>query len=316
VTLSQLKVFVLVARLGSVKAAAAALGVSEPAVSQALTALRQSLGDQLMVRAGTTMELTAAGRRVVGIASQMVNLAADAESAVRQSQGAPELLRVVATNTIATTVAPALLQAFTARGGRVEVTLGTASTAEMQALLLERLADVVLGPLLVTPGIDSTPFMRYRLVFVAATGHRLAGAGTVPVERLAGEPWCVDPTGPDPGSDIGQVITRLRVPPERIRVFPTAHEAWAAAAAGNGIAPAVEQLVERERERLGLNLLPVTSQERMWHVNTLSPDRRSVAASRLRRFLATPDALHVMHRADAGVPAARFKPPVYVTIWS
>src|SRR4029450_9198452 len=40
VTLTQLGAFVLVARLGSVKAAATALGVSEPAVSQALAALR------------------------------------------------------------------------------------------------------------------------------------------------------------------------------------------------------------------------------------------------------------------------------------
>ncbi|HEX9258317.1 MAG TPA: hypothetical protein VF855_02190, partial [Acidimicrobiales bacterium] len=84
------------------------------------------------------------------------------------------------------------------------------------------------------------------------------------------------------------------------------------------LGPAVEQLVDREQDRLGLAVLPVAggALERMWHVSTLAADRRSTAASRLRRFLATPDALHVMHRADAGVPAARFKPPVYVTIWS
>ncbi len=46
-TLTQLNAFVLVARLGSVTAAANALGVSEPAVSQALSALRLHLGDQL-----------------------------------------------------------------------------------------------------------------------------------------------------------------------------------------------------------------------------------------------------------------------------
>ena len=45
-TLTQLNAFVLVARLGSVTAAANALGVSESAVSQALSALRLHLGDQ------------------------------------------------------------------------------------------------------------------------------------------------------------------------------------------------------------------------------------------------------------------------------
>ena len=62
-TLTQLNAFVLVARLGSVTSAANALGVSESAVSQALTALRQHLGDQLVSRGPSGMTLTAAPRR-------------------------------------------------------------------------------------------------------------------------------------------------------------------------------------------------------------------------------------------------------------
>ena len=61
-TLTQLETFVLVARLGSVKAAARSLGVSEPAVSSALAALRQQLGDQLVERTANGMELTPGGR--------------------------------------------------------------------------------------------------------------------------------------------------------------------------------------------------------------------------------------------------------------
>ena len=51
VTLTQLKAFVMVARLGSVKAAAESLEVTEPAVSGAVAALRRELGDPLFVRA-------------------------------------------------------------------------------------------------------------------------------------------------------------------------------------------------------------------------------------------------------------------------
>ena len=96
VTLTQLEAFVLVARLGSVTAAAATLGVSEPAVSGALAALRQQLGDTLVERGPHGMTLTAGGRRLMPIASQMVDLAAEAEDAIRQAQGAPDRLRVVA----------------------------------------------------------------------------------------------------------------------------------------------------------------------------------------------------------------------------
>lgn len=106
VTLTQLEAFVLVARLGSVKAAAGALGVSEPAVSGALAALRKHLDDPLITRSAAGMSLTAGGQRLVGIASQMVNLAAEATAAIRQAQGAPEQLRVAATSTVTEFVAP------------------------------------------------------------------------------------------------------------------------------------------------------------------------------------------------------------------
>jgi Bacterial regulatory helix-turn-helix protein, lysR family len=57
-TLTQLGAFVLVARPGSVRAAPDVLGVSEPAVSRALAALRQHMDDQLVVRDGNVMILT------------------------------------------------------------------------------------------------------------------------------------------------------------------------------------------------------------------------------------------------------------------
>ena len=283
VTLTQLKVFVLVARLGSVKGAATALGVSEPAVSQALTALRQSLGDQLLTRTTTGMELTTTGQRVVGIASQMVHLAGEAEEAVRQSQGAPELLRVVATSTIGQAVAPALLQAFTARAGHVEVTLGIASTDEIAALLHERLADVALGPLLPSArrdGLSSEPLMRYRLALVAAREHRLANAPAVPLRQLRDEVWLVDPEGNDPGSQVGQIVQRTGVPPERVRVFPNQTAVCAAAAEGAGVAAVVEHLLQRDAAGPRLTKLPVAEfpLDRLWHVERAG--RRATTTSR------------------------------------
>src|SRR6266545_84915 len=122
-TLTQLESFVLVARLGSVKAAARSLGVSEPAVSSALASLRQQLGDLLVVRTSNGMELTPGGRRLVPIASQMVGLAVEAEAAIRQAQGAPETLRVVGTSEVAESVAPALVAAFASKS-KAEVSLG------------------------------------------------------------------------------------------------------------------------------------------------------------------------------------------------
>jgi hypothetical protein len=52
------------------------------------------------------------------------------------------------------------------------------------------------------------------------------------------------------------------------------------------------------------------------YVCSLESQRRSRAADKLRRFVRTPDAMQAMYRPDNGVPAAKFRPPVYVTLWS
>jgi LysR family transcriptional regulator, low CO2-responsive transcriptional regulator len=320
VTLNQLKVFVLVVRLGSFRAAASALGVSEPAVSQALAALRQSLGDQLVSRRGPTLTLTAAGQRVVGLASQMVNLAVAAEDAVRAANGDADLLRVVASANVADSVAPALLQAFTRRASNVEATLGVAASGEMQALLAERLTDVALGPPLAgpaAPGVVSEPLLRYRLLVVAAHAHPAHRVYVRSLAALRHEEWLVDPTATDPESDLGRLLTHIGVPESNVRVFPTQPAAWASAATGTGIAPAIEHLWIRDRHPDAAPLaVPETPLELLWHVSMLDGDRRPAVAGRLHRFLATSDATQAMYRADGGVPASRFRPPVYVTLWS
>jgi len=320
VTLNQLKVFVLAVRLGSMRAAAQALGVSEPAVSQALTALRQSLGDALLVREGSGMVLTPAGRRVVGLASQMVNLAVEAEAAVRHAQGSPELIRVVATATVGEAVVPALLQAYTHRALNVEATLGIGTVAEMTALLTERLADVAIGPRLSGPaavGIISEPLQRFRLAFVASRADPLTANGPVSLARLREVDWLVDPTGTDPLSEVGHLLAHARVAESRIRVFPSQSAAWAAAASGTGIAPAVEHIFTATGNPT-LVVVPVQGSPypMFWYASMLGGDRTPTTASRLRRFLGTPDALQAMYRSDGGVPASKFRPPVHVTIWN
>ncbi|MGD0065758.1 MAG: LysR family transcriptional regulator, partial [Streptosporangiaceae bacterium] len=244
-TLTQLNAFVLVARLGSVTAAANALGVSESAVSQALSALRLHLGDQLVTRGPAGMALTAGGSRLLSTASQIVVLGAEAHAAVRAAQGAPEQLRVVSTSTIAEFVIGPLTEAFSKRfPGSVEVSAGVAVTREMGVLVANRLADVAIAPTRpdAALALATEPIFKYRLVVVTAGQPRLRGN---PRQWL----WFVDPSGTDPGSETGQLLTGLSIPEDRVRVFPNQTAAWAAAADGTGVAPAVEHLVAQRLRR-------------------------------------------------------------------
>ena len=314
-TLTQLSAFVLVARLGSVKAAAAALGVSEPAVSQALASLRKYFADSLLIRGANGMELTAGGSRLLTVAAQMVALGAEAESAGRSAQGQPEQLRLVADSTMVEFVSGPLAEAFSARtSGSVEVSSGVATSAEMAALVSQRLADLALGPYLATDpqlALVSEPIMRGALVLLAAPETALSG----PAARW---PWLVDPSGTDPDSDVSRLLRRLGVPEARISVYPNQTAAWEAAAAGDGVAPALSHLAAHQLRRQELRIVdtPATPLQTCWHATTLRPDRRSPAASSLRHFLGTPEAMRLLRSPGGGVPPSRFRPPVYVTIWS
>ena len=113
------------------------------------------------------------------------------------------------------------------------------------------------------------------------------------------------------------MLERLRVPTSRLRVFPSEAAAWAAAADGDGIAPAVAHVVMREVQRGTLVHLPVegTPIDLLWYVSTLPGDRCSPAANKLRRFLATPgrdagDAPVRRQRARIALPSSRLRDPL------
>lgn len=312
-TLTQLSAFVLVARLGSVKEAASVLGVSEPAVSQALTALRQHFGDQLIERTAEGMVLTPGGARLAPIASQMVGLGTEAESAVRSARGAPDQLRVVATNALAEFIATPVVEAFTARLSRpVEATVGVTTHDQLPVLIASRLADAgIWDGRAAAPGVAIEAIFRYELI--AVTSAQTAARGDV--ARL---PWLVDPSGTDPASEVTALLQRLEVAAKQVRVFPNQTAAWAAAAEGAGIAPAIAHLVAPriQRGELCVVATPATPMQGVWSMATLPSGSRSAITGTFQRFLKTPEALHILRRPDAGVPVARFRPPVRVTIWN
>ncbi|MFI1164454.1 LysR family transcriptional regulator [Streptomyces sp. NPDC020801] len=315
-TVTQLSTFVLVARLGSVGAAARTLDVSESAVSQALAALRTHFGDPLIRRTGGGgMRLTPAGARLLPVASRMVALNADAETAVRAARGAPDELRVVATSTLAEFVLPQLVEAFACRSGRrTETSFGVASGNEMRVLVENRLADVGLGPHLGAARggeLVGEPLFRTQLVVViGARSPRPPG----PPPQWS---WLVDSSGTDPDADSGRLLRRLGVAEGHVWVFPNQAATWAAAAEGAGVAPASAHLVSPRIRRDELRILetPATPSDATWHATVLQPEHRSPATAAFLHFLHTPAATRIMRAPGACVPPSRFRPPVYVTLW-
>ena len=314
-TFTQLRAFATVARVGSLTAAAQVLGVSEPAVSGAVASLRRDLEDQLFVRVRGGIRLTPGGERLAAAAAEILGLEDRMRREVREARGEHGLLRLAVSATVAEYVSAPLLDAFTRRWPRLEVAQEVAAPEDFEGLLADRRADVVLGPApLPRPDIEAVPFLRYKLVVVCGPRHRLARVRHLTPAALRGERWLVGPAH----GDLARLVAERRLPAPELGAFATEGAAQAAAAAGEGLMLAIAHTVIdplRHGSLVRLNL-PGTPLDGMWHAATLSAERSSPEASALRRFVTTPEATHAIVARPGGVPAGRFRPPVYVTIWS
>jgi DNA-binding transcriptional LysR family regulator len=311
-TLSQLRSFVTVARLGSVKAAARALGVSEPAVSGAVGALRRELGDELYLRSGGALELTAGGRRLAGAASEMLDLADETRRAVRDADSESAKLRVAATPSFAEFAAGPMLNAFSHQQPGIEVDQRVARRQDLAALLAVRSVDLTLGPPVAdrpdVPALVSEPFLRYGLIVVSAPGHTLATSKGLPPSALVSTPWLLGPYENERSTDTGSFLARQSIAPRRTRAYPNFAAALAQVASGRGVTLAIAHTVRDELERGSLVELDVrgTPISALWYVSTLRQELRTQSAEALRRFVTTPDATRAMLARGGGVPAERF----------
>jgi DNA-binding transcriptional LysR family regulator len=316
-TFTQLRTFALVAELGSLRAAAEALGVSEPAVSAAVGALRTDLGDPLFRRTGTGIALTPGGRALATRAREIVRLADRTRREVGQASTAGHL-RVLATAACAEHVAGEVVAEFTRRVPRAAVDLVVGTTDCAATALAEDVADIVLGvrPAPTTGHIpESVPFLRYVRIVVAAPTHPLARRPRPGVDELARYPWLTGPGGIEAGSEEERWAARVGLLPA-VEEHESEAAALAAVRSGPGLLLALGHDVSADLRRGTLVRLPVegTPVTGLWWATIPGDGRATSAARALQRFLTTPDATSALLSRPARQDRPR--PTVRVELWS
>lgn len=179
--LDLLHTFLEVHRAGSITAAAARLGVSQPAVSERISRLEAELGAELLVRTARGVTPTAAGDVLAARIAEPVDRLRDAWAAPAPDE--PAVVRIgAASDVTAARLIPALAP-LTARGVRLAFSLGLAND------LLARLAD---GELDVVVSSVRTPMRGIRYRGLVDEEFVLVGAPliarTVDASRLAVDP--------------------------------------------------------------------------------------------------------------------------------
>jgi DNA-binding transcriptional LysR family regulator len=134
--LKRLKTFVTVAERGTVTGAAAALRITQPALSRQLQGLQAELGISLFEQVGRRLHLTAEGAQLLPASRALIGQADTlVEQARTLSRGDTGELRVGATSHMIANVFPGFLRRFAAKYPRVRVTTVEAGGIDQWQLL-------------------------------------------------------------------------------------------------------------------------------------------------------------------------------------
>lgn len=204
--LHHLRVFAAVAEAGSFTRAAAALRLSQPAVSKSVRELEREVGMPLLDRVGRGARPTEGGAALLARARELFGVERVAAEELARLRGLERgTLRVGASTTIATYFLPQLLTRFHAAHPGVTLRVASANTRDIARRLLERRLDVALveGPV----AHERIVVRRWRddeLVVIAPPAHALVARRRVRAADLAPYEFLVR----EPGSGTREVAAR------------------------------------------------------------------------------------------------------------
>ena len=199
VTVHQLRLLAAVIDSGGFSRAAAAMDLSQPAVSHQLKALAGAIGTPVVEVVGRQVRLTQAGGLLYDHAKRILAEFEAAGSGLDELRGLKRgRLRVAGDTTVGIYVLPDLLGAFRQDHPSLQVQLAVDNRQGVYRRLVAGEVDfVVSGRRWDDPTIPLVvrPFLANELIAIASVRHPLAGRDAVTLAELAAQPFIVREPG-------------------------------------------------------------------------------------------------------------------------
>ncbi|ACR70240.1 LysR family transcriptional regulator [Edwardsiella ictaluri] len=194
ITFKQLRVFVAIARSGTLTQAASLLFMTKGALSQTLSELENQLGVRLFERQHARLLLNHEGQRLLPVADELLTRMQGVEGLFNNGNGDTRLM-VGCTKTIGSYLLPELLGAFQLRYGWLPLPI-IANTQGIAGMVAGFELDVALleGPV-TDPALICQPWLEDEMVVVASLEHPLAGRGPLSYTQLSLERWLLREAG-------------------------------------------------------------------------------------------------------------------------
>ncbi len=207
----QLDVFVQIALLGSVRAAAERLHLTQPAASMALAEMERQLDAPVFDRERGRLHLNARGRELLPLAQELLDRYAEFGRRGREDSGMlTGELRIGTSNTVGNYRVGELLGPFVRAYPQVAIRLRVANTEAIAAGMLDHSLDIgcVEGPV-THPLLEVRPWRDDLLAVCAAPGHPLARKRSLDPADFAGARWVVREPGSATRTTSERVLAQL-----------------------------------------------------------------------------------------------------------
>ncbi|WP_207477928.1 LysR family transcriptional regulator [Arenibaculum pallidiluteum] len=241
-----LETFVLIATLGSFRAAARRLNTTQPAVSARIAALESELGVELFDRSSRSVALTPKGIELLPLAERVTALMADIVATVSTPAAVRGVLRLGVSETIVHTWLPTLIERLNVRFPSVAVELMIDTTLNLAEDLHGRELDLalLLGPVN-GPDIVNHRLCSYELDWVASPQLDLPPE-PLSVAALARLPIITYPRGSAPFAAIQNLFRDPDIPPPKLNGSSSLLTTVRLVADGLGVSAVPQTVVRRE----------------------------------------------------------------------
>jgi DNA-binding transcriptional LysR family regulator len=248
--LSQLNVFLTVAREHSFSRAAEKLYRTQPAVSIVIRKLEESVGQPLLVRGARQVKLTDAGELLRDYAERLLNLRDEIQKGMEdlKSLGRGELRLGVNESSIHALL-PALARYRKLYPGVKLVMHRTLSRDIPQEVLNYRLDLGAVSYVPEDPKLEAIEILRDELAFVVPPSHRLARRRSVDIKELGEETFIAHSVDSPYRSRVIQLFEKYRTTLRRDVEMPTIESIKRFVQMGMGVAIVPRMCVHWEVER-------------------------------------------------------------------
>ncbi len=203
-----LQTFVAIHRAGGFSAAAERLNRSQPAISRRVALLEEELGLPLFERVTGGVVLSQAGRVLLPHAERVLAALKDTEDALkvlRTGDGGP--IEIAAVGTLANTGLTRALKRFAAAAPGINLTLRTATSAEVSELVRSGAATIGLRYFDdLSSDLDCQHLAPEPLAVVCAPDHPSAGKRVRSLADLRHEHWLAFPEARGAGEPTAQTL--------------------------------------------------------------------------------------------------------------